>query len=108
MKIDIDRLTESELAELNHRIVQRLKFLESMHHHKEMLKFTVGDRVSFDAPGRGRLTGVLVKCNQKTVTVVSDSGQRWNVTPSIISKIKPVSPSGNGNVIIDFDRNANT
>jgi len=29
MKIDIDKMTEAELVELNHRIVQRLKFLGS-------------------------------------------------------------------------------
>ena len=29
MKIDIDSLSEDQLIELNHRIVERLKFLES-------------------------------------------------------------------------------
>jgi len=103
MKIDIDKMTEAELVELNHRIVQRLKFLESMHHHNEMLKFNVGDKVSFEPPGRGRLTGTLVKYNQRTVTIITDAGQRWNVAPSLLSKIKPVAASGKGNVVIDFD-----
>lgn len=31
MKINIDLLSEDELMELNHKIVERLKFLESMH-----------------------------------------------------------------------------
>ena len=103
MKIDIDKMTEAELVELNHRIVQRLKFLESMHHHNEMLKFNVGDKVSFQPSGRGRLTGTLVKYNQKTVTIITDDGQRWNVAPGLLSKIKPVSSSDKGNVVIDFD-----
>ena len=103
MKIDIDKMTEAELVELNHRIVQRLKFLESMHHHHEMLKFNVGDKVSFESPGRGRLTGTLVKYNQKTVTIITDAGQRWNVAPSLLSKIKPVSASNKDHVVIDFD-----
>ena len=30
MKIDIDRLTEDELVDLNHRIVARLRFLHQM------------------------------------------------------------------------------
>jgi hypothetical protein len=30
MKIDIDKLTESELIDLNHRIVARLRFLNQM------------------------------------------------------------------------------
>jgi hypothetical protein len=103
MKIDIDKMTEAELVELNHRIVQRLKFLESMHHHNEMLKFNIGDKVSFEPSGRGRQTGTLVKYNQKTVTIVTDSGQRWNVSPSFISKMKVVATPGKSNVVIDFD-----
>jgi len=31
MKTDIDKLTEQELIELNHKIVERIKFLQSMH-----------------------------------------------------------------------------
>ena len=103
MKIDIDKMTEAELVELNHRIVQRLKFLDSMHYHNEMLKFNIGDKVSFEPSGRGRQTGTLVKYNQKTVSIVTDSGQRWNVAPSLISKIKPVTTSDRSNVVIDFD-----
>lgn len=61
MKIDIDRLTEEELIELNHRTVERLKFLESMHAHKEMMQFNIGQRVSFEPPGRGRQVGVLMQ-----------------------------------------------
>ena len=30
MKIDIDKLTEAELVDLNHRIVERLRFLNQM------------------------------------------------------------------------------
>ena len=30
MRIDIGKLTENRLIELNHRIVERLKFLDSM------------------------------------------------------------------------------
>lgn len=103
MKVDIDKMTEDELIELNHRIIQRLKFLESMHHHHAMLKFNIGDKVSFEPPGRGRLTGTLVKCNQKTVSIITDTGQQWNVAPSLVSKIKSVSASDKSNVVIDID-----
>jgi hypothetical protein len=39
MKIDIDKLTESELIDLNHRVVERLRFINQMHAHVEMLEF---------------------------------------------------------------------
>lgn len=88
MSIDIDHLSEDELIELNHRIVARLKFLESMHTHNEMMQFNPGEQVSFQPPGRERLVGALVKYNKKTVTVITESGQRWNVSPHLLSKIK--------------------
>ena len=88
MKIDIDHLTEEELIELNHKIVERLKFLESMHTHNEMMQFSPGEKVSFEPPGRGRQVGTLVKYNKKTVTVITESGQSWNVSPHLLCKIK--------------------
>jgi hypothetical protein len=39
MKINIDELTEAELIDLNHRIVERLRFLNQMRSHKKMLEF---------------------------------------------------------------------
>jgi hypothetical protein len=41
MKIDIDRLTEAELIDLNHRIVARLHLLNQMRAHSEMLEFKI-------------------------------------------------------------------
>lgn len=101
MKIDIDKLSESELIDLNHRIVERLKFLESMRAHAEMLEFSVGEKVTFSPPGRGEVTGVLVKYNKKTVTVLTEEGQKWNVSPHLLEKAKKqkVKSKNAGNVI---------
>ena len=54
MRIDIDKLTEAELIDLNHRVVERLRLLKQMRAHVEMLEFKIGDRVAFDADHRGR------------------------------------------------------
>ena len=93
MKINIDKLTESELVDLNHRIVERLKFLESIQHHQEMMKFSIGEKVSFEPPGRGRQMGTLVKYNKKSVTVITEEGQKWTVSPHLLSKIKNIKKS---------------
>jgi hypothetical protein len=93
MTIDIDQLTEAELIDLNHRIVERLRFLDQMRAHVEMLEFKIGDRVSFQPPGQGQLEGMLTRYNKKTVTVITDSGQRWNVSPTVLSRIKPAKGS---------------
>ena len=49
MRIDIDKLTEAELIDLNNRIV-------------------------------------LTRYNRKTVTIVTDDGQHWNVSPTLLRR----------------------
>ena len=83
--IDIDRLTEAELIDLNHRIVERLRLLQHMRAHMNMLEFRIGERVTFQPDGRGPVQGMLVRYNRKSVTVVTDDGHRWNVSPSLLS-----------------------
>ena len=76
MNLDMDSLSDDELVQLNNKIVERLKFMDSVHAHKEMIQFSPGDQVSFDPSGRGKLFGTLVRYNKKTVTVLTESGQK--------------------------------
>ncbi len=81
MTIDIDRLTEAELIDLNHRI---------------------GERVRFHPDGRPPVTGMVTRYNRKTVSIVTDNGQRWNVSPQLLERAdlgaQTVTPEG-GNVV---------
>jgi hypothetical protein len=86
VRIDIGGLTESGLVDLNNRIVARLRFLREMRTHAQMLEFRVGDRVSFQPDGRPLLVGMLTRYNRKTVTVITDDGERWNVWPSLLRR----------------------
>jgi hypothetical protein len=91
MPIDIDRLNEAELIELNHRIVSRLKFLRDMRAHASMLSFSIGEKVSFQPPDRGPLFGTITRYNRKSVTVITDAGEHWTVGPTLLRKLKPVA-----------------
>ena len=93
MRIDIDGLTEAELVQLNNRIVERLRFLHQARSHKQMLAFGIGDRVAFSDEGRGRVVGTLTRYNKKSVTVITPTGERWNVSPTLLRR---VSDSENG------------
>jgi len=42
-KINIDELTEADLIGLNHRTVERLRFLSQMHAHERTLGFRIGE-----------------------------------------------------------------
>ncbi|AHE97657.1 hypothetical protein [Thioalkalivibrio paradoxus] len=99
-RINIDQLTEAELIDLNRRVVERLKFLQHMRAHSAMMRFSIGQRVVFDAPGQPQVTGVLVKYNKKTVSVVTDEGVQWNVSPGLLRHAEPkdITP-GAGNVV---------
>ena len=75
--MDISKLSEKELRDLNHEIVERLRFLQQTRAHKVMLNFNIGAAVCFGTDG-----GV--------VTVVTQEGARWNVSPSLLAKVNPV------------------
>ncbi|WP_293650701.1 hypothetical protein [Thiolapillus sp.] len=79
MPIDIDGLSFEELLDLNQRVVAQA--------HIEMMQFNLGQQVSFEHQG-GRMLATLVKYNRKTVTVVTDNGQRWNISPHLLSPVK--------------------
>jgi hypothetical protein len=91
VNIDLDRLTEAELVDLNRRVVERLRLLRQIAAHRQMLEFRVGDKVAFDPPGRGTLFGTLVRYNRKTVTVIAEDGAQWNVAPVLLRRVVDVS-----------------
>jgi hypothetical protein len=101
MKADIDALSEAELVDLNNRIVARLRFLREMRSHAQMLEFSVGDKVSFQPEGRPALAGMVTRYNRKTVTVITESGEHWNVSPGLLRKVEASEKkdSAGGNVV---------
>jgi len=66
--------------------VARLRFLHQMRSHSAMLGFRIGERVKFHPDGRPVVFGTLTRYNKKTVTVVTDAGENWNVAPGLLSK----------------------
>jgi len=99
--IDIDKLTEAELIDLNNRIVARLKFLHEMRAHASMLEFSIGEKVTFQPEGQPELVGIITKYNRKSVSVITENGQHWNVAPIFLRKAsaKPQPAAASGRVI---------
>ena len=98
-KIDINHLTEAELVDLNHKIVERLRLLSQMRAHTQMLEFSIGDRVSFQPEGLPPVTGMLTRYNKKSVTVITDDGRRWNVSPRFLRRVESASGTRSGTVV---------
>jgi len=86
IKVDIDKLSEAELIDLNNRVVERLRFLSQMRTHSQMLDYKIGERVTFHPDGHPPLVGIVTRYNRKTVTVITDSGQQWNVAPGLLRR----------------------
>lgn len=70
----ISKLKEKDFQEVRHFIL-RMATTVDLH---------TGKNVKFDAKSRGIITGVIMKVNQKTVRVRTDSGVVWNVHKSLV------------------------
>jgi hypothetical protein len=97
MKINLDELSEAELIDLNHRIVERLRFLNQMRVHSQMLDYKIGERVTFHPEGHPPLFGIVTRYNRKTVTVITDTGQHWNVAPRFLRRAGSADGAGTDN-----------
>jgi hypothetical protein len=67
-----------------------------------MLEFKVGERVSFDSDDGRRIIGMLVRYNKKTVSLVTDDGHRWNVSPNLLRRVVTSSPNPQSHNVVAF------
>lgn len=87
MSTNIDSLSYEELLELHQKITDRLIYLDSVKPAKLKHLFNPGDEVSFKHPTLGILSGILLKHQANSVTVVADNGQHWSISPHLLRKI---------------------
>jgi hypothetical protein len=80
----LELLTEAELVELNHRVVQRLRLMQEIRAHGSMMNFRIGQRVWFNTAAGDVVRGTLAKYNRKSVTVVTEDGHQWRVSPALL------------------------
>ncbi len=94
----IRRMNEEDLRFLNRLIVERLKLIHQARSTAMLAHFNVGDRVSFQSNSGEQKTGVIVRLNTKTATIVTDDGQRWKVHPVFLTAARPgaVGPAERG------------
>ena len=80
-EINLDYMSEEELVALNRKIVTLVTAMRRERNPNEKFRFMVGDPVMFNHPKGGIGTGVIVKCNKKTLDVDGDDGTEWRVSP---------------------------
>ena len=82
----VDSLDEDQQHALYHVVAQRLQLAQRVHAIAAMSQFHVLDRVSFVHNGK-QYEGTVTHLNQKTLSIMLDDGTRWNVAPSLLTKI---------------------
>jgi len=80
----LDRLTEEELVQLNHIVVERVRLLQQVRAHGEMMSFRIGQRVRFTSSTGQLIRGTVTRHNRKSVTIVTAAGGQWRVSPGLL------------------------
>lgn len=84
----LGHLGEDDLVFLNRVIIDRLHLIHQAKSTCLMARFHVGARVEFSTNDGRRKTGIIFKLNQKTASIHTDDGGRWNVSPHFLSETK--------------------
>jgi hypothetical protein len=84
--LDLTKLSEDDLIELNLRGVERLKLVRSAKSLAQLARFSVGMAVQFNTVDGRTISGTVARLNQRTATVVTPSG-RWRVSPSVLRAV---------------------
>jgi hypothetical protein len=82
--IDLTRLSEEELLDLNRRVVSRLRLIRSARQFVELARFTVGMRVEFTTDEGRTMRGEVTRLNRRTATVYCDPSGHWRVSPALL------------------------
>ncbi|HWS84692.1 MAG TPA: hypothetical protein VN207_10590 [Ktedonobacteraceae bacterium] len=87
----IESLDEDQLHALNHLVVEQLRLVHHARTLNAMRSFHVMDRVWF-THNEKYYEGTITRLNQKTVSITLDDGNRWNVSPGVLTKIDTENP----------------
>ena len=73
---------------LNRLIVERLKLVSQAKSTAAMSRFNIGEMVRFDTDDGRTISGRIIKLNKKTVSIVTNERERWNVAPVFLRSVE--------------------
>lgn len=82
----LQSLGYNDLQILNNMVVNRMRMIRQAGTLMFMSKFNIGDRVSWIGTDGIKRTGIIIKMNQKTVSVKISTEGYWNISPELLSK----------------------
>ena len=95
--MDIEHFSLEKLIELHWKILKRIQKIRKMKLYEDLQKFDVGDKVSFKDKG-DIITGIVVRVNQKSLTIKTDQGTTWYVAPALVTKIQLLQQEYDANI----------
>ncbi len=84
---NIETLSKEVLLDLHDRITDRLRYLDQMEAQNKMTNFYFGDVVTFTTDDGRTIRGTIKKFNQKSVSIITDTGHKWRVAPQYLKKL---------------------
>lgn len=83
---ELPALSIEELISLNKTVIERIKYLQKTLSLGAMTKFKIGEIVCFYSHEGNLTSGKIIKFNIKTVTLITDDNQQWNVSPQFLMR----------------------
>jgi len=79
-------MNEDDLRFINRMVVERLKLLSQAKSTMQLARFAEGDKVFFTLDSGEVKSGVIVRLNKKTASLVTGDNQHWKVSPNLLRK----------------------
>lgn len=89
-KIDVDNLSLEQLIELHDKIAHRIWELQQTAYSCKLKEFQIGEKVKFQNEQGETVAGIIIRINKKSLTIRTDSGNKWYVHPWAVTKIVDV------------------
>lgn len=107
LKDQINKLSYEELFELNQMVVARIREMRAAKNSLEIRQFNIGNPVQFRTAEGELISGIVVKKNKKTIGIVTEDGERWNVSPSFLTLVTKTETASDEQQVIDFREERN-
>lgn len=104
---EIQKLNYDELIEVNRRVVARIKELREARNRFEIRQFRIGNSVEFCTTEGELITGIVARINKKTVGIITEEGEMWRVSPSMLKKSSKTIELETDQGILDFQQEQN-
>ena len=86
VKSFINLMDLDELIKLNKYVVKRIRLISDTRVMEKVQDFELLENVYFFDEGGNRVDGTIIRLNKKTVTIKTESGMEWRVSPNFLKR----------------------